>query len=176
MPGLELCPDRPAISPKRQQKKLSPVVIKPRILLPRASLLLCSLSRAEGDHFDYFRTVCATIFSGYFHDSIWETLILQISYLEPCIRHAAIAIGALHLLVRTAIARHQESRAIHWMKNFQEESSQRFYRDFLLKIFPCMWDTNSVYIGGVRPTESKEFKLFIVLINSIDFKFIPPTR
>jgi hypothetical protein len=68
--------------------------------------------------------------------------------------------------VRTAIARHQESRAIHWMKNFQEESSQRFYRDFLLKIFPCMWGTNSVYIGGVCPTESKEFKLFIVLINS----------
>jgi hypothetical protein len=44
------------------------------------------------------------------------------------------------VLVRTANARHQESRAIHWMKNFQEESSQRFYRDFLLKIFPCMWD------------------------------------
>ena len=64
--------------------------------MPRASLSLCSLSRAEGDHFNYFRTVCATTFSGYFHDSIWETLILQISYLEPCIRHAAIAIGALH--------------------------------------------------------------------------------
>ena len=76
--------------------KLSPILIKPRILIPRASLSPCSLSRAEGDHFHYFRTVCATTFSGYFHDSIWETLILQISYLEPCIRHAAIAIGALH--------------------------------------------------------------------------------
>jgi hypothetical protein len=34
------------------------------------------------------------------------------------------------MLVRTANARYQESRAIHWMKNFQEESLQRFFRDF----------------------------------------------
>jgi hypothetical protein len=76
MLGQELYPGRPAIPPKRQQKKPPPTLIKLRMLIPTAFLSLCSLSCAESSHFSYFRTVCATTFSRYFHDSIWKTLIL----------------------------------------------------------------------------------------------------
>lgn len=46
-------------------------------------------------HFDYFKTVCTREFSLYFEDPMWEGIILQIASTEPCMQHAALAIGAL---------------------------------------------------------------------------------
>jgi hypothetical protein len=50
------------------------------------------------------------------------------------------------LLVRTANAMYQESRAIHWMNNFQEESLQSFStEDFSLQ----MGYEQSIYRGRI---------------------------
>jgi 3-polyprenyl-4-hydroxybenzoate decarboxylase len=49
----------------------------------------------ESGHFAYFKTVCAPEFLLYFEDPSWETTVLQAAYVEPCIYHATVAIGAL---------------------------------------------------------------------------------
>lgn len=34
--------------------------------------------------------------SGYFHDSVWDRIVLQVCHSEPAVRHAVNALGALH--------------------------------------------------------------------------------
>ncbi|CAK1355593.1 hypothetical protein CB0940_00692 [Cercospora beticola] len=46
--------------------------------------------------FDYFRARTAPCVSGYFSDTVWERLVLQLSHQEPAVRHAINALGALH--------------------------------------------------------------------------------
>lgn len=58
--------------------------------------------------FQFFRQRTAPCVSGYFTDSVWEQLILQISHTEPVVRNAVTAVGALHeerMLRRTARGR-----------------------------------------------------------------------
>jgi hypothetical protein len=45
-------------------------------------------------HFEYFREVCAPEFSLFFELALWERIVLE-ACIEPCIGHAALAIGAL---------------------------------------------------------------------------------
>lgn len=70
---------------------LQDVVLLPRLSPPPSALWMNS---DEGSYFDYFRTVSIHDLSGYFEDPVWNTLILQAAYLEPSIKHAAIAVGA----------------------------------------------------------------------------------
>lgn len=46
--------------------------------------------------FSYFLHNTAAELSGYYDSSFWESLLLQASTAEPALRHAVIAIGALH--------------------------------------------------------------------------------
>ncbi|KAJ5601063.1 hypothetical protein N7510_010597 [Penicillium lagena] len=57
-----------------------------------------NLSVAESTSFDFFRRQSAREIPGYFISSVWEQLILQLSHREPCILHAAVAVGAMHRL------------------------------------------------------------------------------
>ncbi|KAI0490408.1 hypothetical protein F4859DRAFT_508212 [Xylaria cf. heliscus] len=52
-------------------------------------------SPLESIHFEFFRLVCAPEYGVYFETPSWESLVLQSVVNEPCIYHAALAIGAL---------------------------------------------------------------------------------
>ncbi|KAH8660882.1 hypothetical protein BGZ60DRAFT_530882 [Tricladium varicosporioides] len=54
-----------------------------------------SRPRCDAIHFDYFLEVCTPEFSLYFDLPIWQDIIVQVAISEPCIQHAALAIGAL---------------------------------------------------------------------------------
>ncbi|KIM98651.1 hypothetical protein OIDMADRAFT_74156, partial [Oidiodendron maius Zn] len=53
-------------------------------------------SKLEGRYFDFFCKRTVVIFSGIFDPTVWTRLIVQATHHEPAIRHAAIALGALH--------------------------------------------------------------------------------
>jgi hypothetical protein len=46
-------------------------------------------------HFDYFVNVCTKEFSLYLESPAWETIVIQAACTEPCIRHTALALGAM---------------------------------------------------------------------------------
>ncbi len=46
--------------------------------------------------FQYFATQTASELTGFYDPTFWEQLILQASSVDPSLRHAVIAIGALH--------------------------------------------------------------------------------
>ncbi|SMQ46562.1 unnamed protein product [Zymoseptoria tritici ST99CH_3D7] len=46
--------------------------------------------------FDFFRAKTAPTVSGYFQDSVWDRIVLQLSHSEPAVRHAVNALGSLH--------------------------------------------------------------------------------
>ncbi|PMD33485.1 hypothetical protein L207DRAFT_571625 [Hyaloscypha variabilis F] len=54
-----------------------------------------ALNAYDSSHFDYFINICAKEFSLYFESPVWESVILKAALTEPCIRHAALAIGAM---------------------------------------------------------------------------------
>ena len=59
--------------------------------------LLPGLSLQEQRFFDFFRSRTATQFAGPFSSDLWSQVLPQLSHQEAAIRHAIIAIGALHL-------------------------------------------------------------------------------
>lgn len=44
----------------------------------------------------YYQHRTALEFSGYFHNDLWNTLVLQISHRESCVKHLIVALGLLH--------------------------------------------------------------------------------
>ncbi len=60
----------------------------------------CSLhlpgSRKERRAFDYFRSCTVPALCGYFAEEFWEYNVLQASFSQPALRHAAIALGSYH--------------------------------------------------------------------------------
>lgn len=63
----------------------------------RPSLTLDVSSNAlERRTFDFFRFRTVPCVSGYFNDSLWDRIILQVSHSEPVVRHAINALGAQH--------------------------------------------------------------------------------
>lgn len=53
-------------------------------------------SPRERRAFKFFRERTAPCVSGYFHDSVWNQSVLQLSHSEPAILHALTALSALH--------------------------------------------------------------------------------
>ena len=45
---------------------------------------------------DYFRVVCCKEFQGYYTTRLWDSFFLQVSHVEASIRHAVLALSALH--------------------------------------------------------------------------------
>ncbi|KAF3404710.1 hypothetical protein DPV78_002683 [Talaromyces pinophilus] len=59
-------------------------------------LSLAPLNNAiDQAHFDYFVNVCTREFSLYFESPAWENIVLQAACTESCIRHSALALGAM---------------------------------------------------------------------------------
>lgn len=52
------------------------------------------VSRFEFIQFEFFRLVCAPEYGIFFETPSWESLVLRSAFTEPCIYHAALAIGA----------------------------------------------------------------------------------
>ncbi|KFY38840.1 hypothetical protein V494_04180 [Pseudogymnoascus sp. VKM F-4513 (FW-928)] len=50
----------------------------------------------EQHNFSFFKQYTATEFAGYFDNDLWTRLILQMSRTQPAVRHAIVALGALH--------------------------------------------------------------------------------
>ena len=46
--------------------------------------------------FDFFRHRTTPCMSGYFNDTVWDRIVLQISHSQPAVRYAVNALGALH--------------------------------------------------------------------------------
>ncbi|KAF7592237.1 hypothetical protein BBP40_000509, partial [Aspergillus hancockii] len=61
-------------------------------------------TREERRCADFFHTKTAQAFTGIFDSALWSHLIPQISEGEPAIRHAMVAIGAMHAEYQTAAA------------------------------------------------------------------------
>lgn len=59
-----------------------------------------SLSRIEYQSFTFFQRYTANEIPGCFSSQLWNQTILQFSQSEPCILHAAVAVGALHRFMR----------------------------------------------------------------------------
>jgi hypothetical protein len=62
-------------------------------LTPESQLTESDLERRS---FDFFCKRTVVVFSGIFDPTFWTRLVLQATHHEPAIRHAAIALGALH--------------------------------------------------------------------------------
>ncbi|CZR60669.1 uncharacterized protein PAC_10565 [Phialocephala subalpina] len=85
---------RPACSPCVNTKRVCDfLIIPPKLNLARKPCI--GFGDVETLHFEYFRTICTREFSLYFEDPAWERIILQVALAEPCMQHAAVAIGAL---------------------------------------------------------------------------------
>jgi hypothetical protein len=63
------------------------------------------------------------------------------------------------MLVRTANARHQESRAIHWMKNFRRGVFTEILQSFSTEDFSLQIGYEQCVYRGVYPTENQEIQV-----------------
>lgn len=57
---------------------------------------ISALSAIESQGFAFFRQHSAHEIPGCFDSTIWNQLVLQLSHREPCILHAAVAVGTMH--------------------------------------------------------------------------------
>lgn len=49
----------------------------------------------DSGYFDYFVNICTKEFTLYFESPVWESIVIQAAYTEPCILHTALALGAM---------------------------------------------------------------------------------
>ncbi|OKL61535.1 hypothetical protein UA08_03312 [Talaromyces atroroseus] len=84
---------------------VSQSLLQPSLKPNHLGMLLLSTSE-DSAHFGYFINVCAKDFSLFFESPVWESIVLQAACTEPCIRHAALAIGAMS---RNNYDRHTQS-------------------------------------------------------------------
>jgi hypothetical protein len=61
-----------------------------------SSISLLFNNNQERRSFDFFCQHTVTQLSGVFDSGFWSRLLLQVIHHEPAVRHAAVALGALH--------------------------------------------------------------------------------
>ncbi|KAL5364929.1 hypothetical protein BJX96DRAFT_188195 [Aspergillus floccosus] len=66
------------------------------LISPNRPGLFPRLSLPEGQGFAFFRQHTAYEIPGMFKSPHWEQLVLQLSHCEPCVLHAAVAVGIMH--------------------------------------------------------------------------------
>jgi hypothetical protein len=95
------------------RSKKSPAIISGRQLklLPKPFTPGKPATGREIDHFEYFTVMCTGSLSGYFENPLWNKTILQISYSEPAIRNAVIALSSIlryhYTQAHSSIDRHE---------------------------------------------------------------------
>lgn len=89
---------------RKSMAKCGSVVLLPQFedkhqILPVVTLsgpLSVTGSSEDQRSFDFFRSKTVHVLTGYFDNDFWKKLLLQISTSEPTVRHAILAVGALH--------------------------------------------------------------------------------
>nr|POE50136.1 mitochondrial import inner membrane translocase subunit tim54 [Quercus suber] len=64
--------------------------------VPRSLETQASPNALERRTLHFFRDKTVQCIKGYFADPVWDRLVLQLCHSEPAIRHAVVALGALH--------------------------------------------------------------------------------
>jgi hypothetical protein len=101
------------------RSKKSPAIISSRQLqlLPKPFTPGEPATVREIDHFEYFTVICTGSLSGYFENPLWNKTILQISYSEPAIRNAVIALSSIlrhhYTQAHSSIDRHEPALNYH---------------------------------------------------------------
>jgi hypothetical protein len=54
------------------------------------------VDKVERRCFAFFRARTVNEISGYFPSDFWERLVPRVTYYEPCLKHAVIALASLH--------------------------------------------------------------------------------
>jgi len=72
-----------------RKKRALPVIDKNPSFIP-------DIGRDELRAIDYFHHITAPGLASYFDAQFWTRLVVQMSYVEPTIRHAIVALGSLH--------------------------------------------------------------------------------
>ncbi|KAH8597821.1 hypothetical protein B0O99DRAFT_592375 [Bisporella sp. PMI_857] len=113
-----------------QQSKMGNERISPKDCLDSdASLTLSAILPETFDerrHFCFFQQRTAPELSGYFDKEFYNHLLLQISRNQPAIRHAVIALGALHESVKQQEPANGTLKSLslrHYMKAIRELAS-----------------------------------------------------
>ena len=65
-------------------------------VLPRAALPIVHGDEKEQRSFSFFCNKTVAVFSDYCDLGFWDRLVLQVSNSQPAVRHAIVALGALH--------------------------------------------------------------------------------
>ncbi|PGH02774.1 hypothetical protein AJ79_07539 [Helicocarpus griseus UAMH5409] len=63
---------------------------------PQPPLLSEALDETERQCLDFFRSDTASISGVFFCPGFWQSIVLQVSHIEPAIKHGLIALGSLH--------------------------------------------------------------------------------
>lgn len=86
---------------KRPLLPQQPATESPALRLPSKQLtFLSNMPAVEGQAFAFFREHTLHEIPGGFESSYWESLVLQLSLHESSVRHAAVAVGAIHRSMR----------------------------------------------------------------------------
>ena len=74
------------------------MIVSQKISIPRNIEPLHSIiaNDLENRNFQFFCTRTVPQLCGFFDDEIWQRLVLQATFHEPAIKHAAFALGSLH--------------------------------------------------------------------------------
>ncbi|PWY75413.1 hypothetical protein BO70DRAFT_340431 [Aspergillus heteromorphus CBS 117.55] len=134
-----------------------PAVIMPSLV---SDLILhtnqVDLTRQERWYLDFFRRSTAFQCSGYFDDDFWLRLVHQVTEAEPAVRHAAIALSALH-----------------W--NFERTSSGQGLSDTRLPLQQCAKAITSLrhqLTGGRLPSRSNMEITLVTCVLFVSFMFL----
>lgn len=115
--------------------------------------------------FQFFREKSAADFPGFFESSFWGRLVLQASHAEPSIRHAVIALGSLHELIRhnewkvgrayDSFALQQSNKAIGHLNQNIGSTEQPSTEMLLMScaIFICIESLQGNYESALRHIE-----------------------
>lgn len=82
-------------------------------------------SGRERRSFDYFRDQTVPDLSGYFQSEFWDRLVLQFCHAEPAVRHALIALGAVHETFKTTENRATTHGQEEWKTRFSLQQYNR---------------------------------------------------
>ncbi|PYH97136.1 hypothetical protein BO71DRAFT_481419 [Aspergillus ellipticus CBS 707.79] len=114
------------------------------------------LTRQERWYLDFFRRSTAFQCSGYFDDDFWLRLVHQVTEAEPAVRHAAIALSALH-----------------W--NFERNSSGQGSTDNRLPLQQCVKAISSLrhqLTGSGLPSRSNMEITLVTCVLFVSFMFL----
>ncbi|GKZ23152.1 hypothetical protein AbraCBS73388_009503 [Aspergillus brasiliensis] len=114
------------------------------------------LTRQERWYLDFFRRNTAFQCSGYFDDDFWLRLVHQVTEAEPAVRHAAIALSALHC-------------------NFERTSTGQGAIDSRLPLQQCVKAISSLrhqLAGGGVPSRSNMEITLVTCVLFVSFMFL----